>query len=429
MGSAGVPAATTSIRRAPLFTATESTFRNAKFRTVSLIAYKAAADVGAKGALFVLTVLAARRFSQHDFGVFALGTTVGWLLSVVTDFGVQLHVARAVAQTPDAAPRLLRQWGRVRMAASLGGLAMFTLALTALRAGPSWTVPLLIFAFAYTATSLVEFLNYFYRGLSRTDIESTVIVCQRAATLIAGIWVLVRWPSPTALALAMLVPATVALVWSGSRAIATQPPPTVAAPAFPEFQQFVGDVFPLGLGIVISALYFRIDVLLVQWWAGTDAVARYNAVFRLIDALRLLPAAVLAVMLPELCRAADRRTVTAIASSVTGFALLAAAALWVGADLVVTLLYGSAYRSAVPAFRVLALTFPLLSMNYALTHQLVAWNRQHAYAAICAVALAANVLLNAWLIPWLSIVGAAWATFGTEVVLTSGCLVVLRVRP
>jgi hypothetical protein len=119
--------------------------------------------MGAKGALFVLTVLAARRFSPYDFGVFALGTTVGWLLSVVTDFGVQLHVARAVAQTPEAAPLLLRQWGRVRIAASLGGLALFALALTAFRAGPSWTVPLLILALAYSATSLVEFLNYFYR--------------------------------------------------------------------------------------------------------------------------------------------------------------------------------------------------------------------------------------------------------------------------
>ena len=62
---------------------------------------------------------------------------------------------------------------------------------------------------------------------------------------------------------------------------------------------------PVGLGIVLSAVYFRIDVLLVQAWAGIEAVASYNAVYRVIDALRLFAAAVLAVVLPRLCRAVD----------------------------------------------------------------------------------------------------------------------------
>ena len=77
--------------------------------------------------------------------------------------------------------------------------------------------------------------------------------------------------------------------------------------------------------------------------------------------------------------------------------------------------------SAVPAFRILLLSFPLLSLNLALTHQLVGWNGQRAYAAICALALIVNVALNARLIPAWSIEGAAWATLGTEVFLTVGC--------
>jgi O-antigen/teichoic acid export membrane protein len=93
---------------------------------------------------------------------------------------------------------------------------------------------------------------------------------------------------------------------------------------------------------------------------------------------------------------------------------------------VLALLYGPAFASAAPAFRILALAFPLLSMNYALTHQLIVWNRQYAYAVICAMALGFNVLVNAWLIPSFAIEGAAWATLGTEAVLTAGCLVVLK---
>ena len=63
----------------------------------------------------------------------------------------------------------------------------------------------------------------------------------------------------------------------------------------------------------------------------------------------------------------------------------------------------------------------LNSLNLALTHQLVAWDGQRAYAGLCALALAVNLALNARLIPQRSIDGAAWATLGTELVLTAGC--------
>lgn len=408
----------------------ESTFRNAKLGRAALVAYKAAADAGAKMALFVITVVAARRLSPFAFGVFAIGTTIGWLLSVATDFGVQMHLARAVARTPEAAPALLRAWGQLRVAAAAAGLVALASSLLVMRLGAAWTVPLLLFAAAYSANSLVEFLNYFYRGLSRTDLESTLTIAQRAATLVCALAVLAWRPGVNALAVAMLIPALVTLGWSAR--VATSQGDARIDPVAPRgttlFQEFRSDVMPIGVGIVLSAVYFRIDVLLVEWWAGTEAVARYNAVFRLIDALRLFPAAVLAVMLPALCRADDFRPLARVATGTSLFALAAAVILWIGAERLVTLLYGAPYRAAVPAFRILALTFPWLSMNYALTQQLIAWDQQRAFAVICAAALAANLALNAWLIPAFSIAGAAWATLGTEIVLTSGCVIALRQR-
>jgi O-antigen/teichoic acid export membrane protein len=187
----------------------------------------------------------------------------------------------------------------------------------------------------------------------------------------------------------------------------------------------VRDLLPIGAGVVLSALYFRIDVLLVQRWSGTESVALYNAVFRLVEALRLFPAAVVAVMLPELCRAPDPRPLIRVALPLTAAAIAAAAMLWAGADSLIALVYGARYASAVPVFRILLLAFPLLALNLALTHQLVGWNGQRAYATVCALALLVNLVLNAQLIPAWSIDGAAWATLGTEAFLTCGCAVAL----
>jgi O-antigen/teichoic acid export membrane protein len=72
------------------------------------------------------------------------------------------------------------------------------------------------------------------------------------------------------------------------------------------------------------------------------------------------------------------------------------------------------------------LSFPLMSLNYVLTHQLIGWHRQRAYLIVCALALVLNVTLNIWLVPADGIEGAAWATLWTEVLLTAGCAWGLR---
>jgi O-antigen/teichoic acid export membrane protein len=408
--------------RGDMLTGGESPFQNAKLRRFSLIAYKTLADVTARGSLFIVTLVAARRLSPWEFGVFGLGTTIGWMLAVATDFGVQMHLARAVAQAPGDARALLARWWRVRLLTATSGLGLLVVALAAFGARRALGVPVVLLALVYAVTSLVELINYFYRGLSRSDIESTLTLWQRVATLAFGVGALLWRPSVAVLAAALLVPPLAALTWSAQFAMRT------GRASAPPADSFIRDVFPIGLGIVLSALYFRVDVLLVQFWLGTEAVAGYNAVFRLIDALRLFPAAALAVVLPSLCRADDLRPLVQVSAAVTAFAVVAAALLWAVSDRVVTLAFGEHYRTAVPAFRILALAFPLLSLNFALTHQLIGWNRQHAYAAIAGAALVANLALNAWLIPALSIEGAAWATLGTELCVTSGCLVALRAR-
>jgi len=100
----------------------ERSFRNPKLRNGLLIAYKTVADLAAKGSLFVVTVVAARRLSPHAFGVFAIGSTLGWMAAVASDFGMQLHLARTVARRPQAAGALLAPWLRVRWVTAAAAL-------------------------------------------------------------------------------------------------------------------------------------------------------------------------------------------------------------------------------------------------------------------------------------------------------------------
>jgi O-antigen/teichoic acid export membrane protein len=398
-----------------------------------LVAYRALADLSAKGSFFLITILAARRLSQQAFGVFSLASTLGWILAVAADFGIQLHLARSVARRPADAPRLLRRWLTVRLWTASASVLLVAGWIAATGWGPDG-LPIVLFVAVYAGAGLVEFLHYFYRGLSRTDVESSLTLTQRAATLAIAAAVLIWRPGLTTLAFALLAPVVATLAASLriaarlSRSNADTLPSISPAPASRNLSaEFKREVLPIGAGIVLSALYFRIDIFLVELWQGTAAVALYNAVFRLVEALRLFPAAVLAVTLPELCRASDRRPLVQVSLAVTLVAAVSSVALWLASGWLIPMVYGVDYAGAVPAFRILVLSFPLLSLNYALTHQLIGWDGERIYAAICAAALVVNVALNARLIPALSIDGAAWATFGTEAFLTAACLLALPV--
>jgi O-antigen/teichoic acid export membrane protein len=402
-------------------------------REAALVAYRAFSDVAGKGAFFLVTVFAARRLSQHGFGIFALGTTLGWMAAVVSDFGIQLHLAREVAQRRAEAPGILRVWLRVRVWTSAVVVILGAGALALWRLDTQDTRALLLLLIVYVVSGLIEFTHYFYRAVSRSDLESTLTLWQRFSTLVAAMAVLAWRPDVTLLALAMLIPVIVTLVYSVRQALRLAAAQAEGVSSAGDrlamrIQTAVRDVIPIGIGIVLSALYFRIDVFLLELWQGTNVVGLYNAVFRLVEALRLFPAAVLAVALPVLFRATDARPLLSVSALLGAFSIVVALALGLAADEVVTLLYGERYAGAVPAFRILLLSLPLMSLNYALTHQLLGWNGHRAYAVICAIALVFNVVLNAQLIPALSLAGAAWSTLGTEVLLTIGCVIALWTR-
>src|SRR5438034_1038215 len=68
--------------KAETLTVDETSFPNAKPRDALLIAYKAFADLAGKASLFVIVIVAARRLTPESFGVFSLGSTLGWLVAV-----------------------------------------------------------------------------------------------------------------------------------------------------------------------------------------------------------------------------------------------------------------------------------------------------------------------------------------------------------
>ena len=393
---------------------------------------KGAADVAGKAVTLVITVLAARTLNADAFGVMALAMATGWLLGVATDAGLSMHLARETARRSIQPRQLLIDVLRLR--AGLAYLAATMIAFFTPRiVPPNWKMQFVLIVLAQLTGAVIETTAHYFRGIGRSEIESAIHAAHRFSTLVFAVVVLWWWPRLDFLGAAMLIPAvlamltSIAIAWrlsTGNPELGTRNREGLLTPA-----RFFKNVLPLGAGVLLSALYFRIDVYFIERWQGLEAVGGYNAVFRLVEALRLLPAAVMAVTFPMLVQTADTKLVRRIGGSLTVAGVALAVVCGLGSSLIVTLVYGAPYLYAAPTLAILSLALPLFFLNYALTHQVIGWDGQRAYLLIAALALVANVAANVALVPSQGMIGAAIATLFTEVVVTAGCLYALAARP
>jgi O-antigen/teichoic acid export membrane protein len=394
---------------------------------VALFAYKTLADVASKTVTLVVTVAAARALGPADFGVMALGMTTGWLLGVASDAGLPMFAATRVASAHAAGTgvrpiaREVMKWRAwlAAAAALAGGLAGVALVPRAA------LLPFALIVLHQLFGAMLETLAHMYRGLGRTDVESTISLAHRGTIAVAALAALAFDPTLLTLSMALAFPSLLALVashYAAGRLLAPGPAFTIRR------RDFSAQIAPLGLGVLVSALYFRIDVYILERLHGIEAVGSYNAAFRLVDAVRLLAAAALAVAYPSLCTARTLAPLWRLSTALVAASVPVAGAVFMTASPLLVTLYGSAFASAAPALQALAFSIPLFFLNYALTHQMIAWEQQRAYLTVALAALVTNLVGNALLIPQFAAIGAAWSTLITEVVLCTGCLVVLRRR-
>ena len=385
------------------------------------IVLKGLADVAGKAVMLVITVAAARRLNPDPFAIMAYAMATGWLLGVATDAGLSLYLARETARAPRS-----RQF-IIEIISVRAGLAFFAATITVLLSPflvpAHWRLQFVIVMLAQLCGAIVETIAHYFRGLQRSEIEAAIHAGYRLTMLVLALAVLWWWRRLDYLGVAMLVPGLLAI--AVSMTIALRLANRGGAGASLRITRFTRQVLPLGAAVLISALYFRIDVYFIQQWHGFQQVGGYNAAFRLVEGLRLLPAAVMAVTFPLLVQARNTNLVRSIGGklALAGLALAIFCAL--GANTIIPLVYGTHYAYAAPAFAVLSLALPLFFLNYALTHQVIGWDGHRAYLAIVTLALAANIGANMLLVPERGITGAAIATLLTELVVTAGCIAVL----
>jgi O-antigen/teichoic acid export membrane protein len=191
--------------------------------------------------------------------------------------------------------------------------------------------------------------------------------------------------------------------------------------------------WPLGIVFILSAFYFRIDMMMLEIMKGERAVALYSAAYKLIEFLSIVPGTVTMAALPGLSSDFYADVVnframffkTAILLGTGGGAI--GSFLYFFSNHVILMLYGPLFFDSWRSLSILSGVVLFLFVNGYLAYVTIAADNDKAVVLIIVISTVINVILNLYLIPKYSHVGAALATLLSEIVMFF-CYITLLVK-
>jgi O-antigen/teichoic acid export membrane protein len=183
------------------------------------------------------------------------------------------------------------------------------------------------------------------------------------------------------------------------------------------------------LGGVMEVMNYRADFFLVNLFLGPAAVGFYSVAVNLAEIIWRFPEAVVLILIPKVTRmaAAEARAFTPrICRLILLPILLICLVLLFLGRFVILLFFGSSFLPAVYPFFFLLPGFIAFAIWKVLAGDLVAQGHPLIYSSTSAMAFAAMVLLDLWLIPAWGIAGAAVAS--SAAYLLASMLIIMMYR-
>jgi O-antigen/teichoic acid export membrane protein len=378
---------------------------------------------------FAFIYAAQRSLGPAGYGVVTYGLAVGVVLAPVTDLGMELIVTREVAHTERIAPQLAGTGLTLKLLLTVCAVGLL---LPISLSRPDGTIfATFLLGLAVIGGSFAEYFGYVFRGLRRVELDAALTLLLRLCVFAFGFAALLVRPGVNGVAVAYLIGNGLAALlgygWLRRRffkpALRTKRAASVA---------LLRQALPLGGAILLSLVYTRTAVFLLDALSSSAAVGEYGVAQRLTEPLALIPSAIMAAVFPALAHAMSQNDYSAtrpLRAKTIGLLALCGLSIAVGGWLLgpwlIQFLYRDQYTGSTRALQILALAALPIFVNYALTHFLVARRQQRLNLIFNVVIFVVNLTLCAWLIPRFGPSGAALSTLVSELTLLTLCTVAL----
>jgi O-antigen/teichoic acid export membrane protein len=189
---------------------------------------------------------------------------------------------------------------------------------------------------------------------------------------------------------------------------------------------------PLGITFIITTVYFKVDVPILQYFKGNTEVGYYTFAYKPFESLLFIPFALRSVVFPVLSvyhrRSPER--VLPVAEKFFKALVILGWPITVGVFLLAPQFNSllELYPNSEGALQILALAIVFMFADNTFAATLNAIDKQNVFALVAMVGLVINVGVNLIVIPRYGYLGASWAVVVTEAALVIVGWLVLRAQ-
>jgi len=376
-------------------------------------------------------VFVARKLGADGLGRYSFLLVLTSILGLVADCGFSTLMLREVATRRDEAPRLLG--ASIIMKSFLSGITFGLLWIvigwlhSSGGAGATSRIgytEAYLFAAYSVLLSFMEMFNAFFVVDQRLDLDAITNVIQRGGAVLLGIVLVLAGMNVEGIGLAFMVAtgaAAIVALWIVSRRFGNP----IFRVKLALCKSLLKEAVPLALTLFFSAVYFKIDQVMLGWMRSETELGWYSAAYRVFEVAALIPSILMLIVLPVFSRLAkeSRKTLVRVGQQVLALLLTLGIAVSVVIALAaprIIALFGRDFGAeSSEALSILIWTAVPIFCNFVLSTMLIAIGKQTRLAHCFMLGAALNIALNWIAIPRWGYLGAAWSTVITELVLFS----------
>lgn len=384
----------------------------------------------------IVAIALLRLLGPEGNGQYALAVVVWLYVKTISDFGLALLATREVARDRSAISFIVGETTIFRWLVLLATgvpVAIYVGASMSLDTMAIQTSLAILFLYlSIIPSSYAESVNAALNGLERMEIAAVINVGVSLvrAPLAVGLGASALGVPGVAIAAVLTSILSAVAFHSTLRSIAgTRPSWKLARP---RMQYYARESWPLLINALLVSLFFRVDVFIIAAFRGDAALGVYDAAYKLINLMTIVPAYATLAVFPLMTQRAGDLSALARAERVTTYTLVTIAwvivfSLTALSTISVRVLAGGEYLpEAAVLLRILIWFAPVSFLNGVLQYVLVAANEQRRLVPAFVAAVVFNFGANMILVPIYGARASASLTIVTEVVIFTTLIIVAR---
>ncbi|MCC7561633.1 MAG: flippase [Methanobrevibacter arboriphilus] len=371
---------------------------------------------------FVWIVLLARYLGVSDFGIMNFAISFTSIMSIFIDLGINTYITRDLSRSPELSQKYIGNAIPLKIFLSILSFIATLVILLIMDYNLLSIQVVLLFAIQTIFLSMGWLFNGVFQAFSKMKYQAIGIIIN-SSLILSGTLLLTYFNlGLIAVALSYMVGSIITLIYLYNNIKNKIVIPKIQID-LDFWKKSIKQAIPFGITGIFTTIYFMIDTVMISFIVGNTAVGIYSSAYKIITVFTTIYTVYTYVVFPlmsklykdseDLLKISYEKSIKYLIMIMLPFAI----GITIYSQDIITLIYGKSYIFAGDVLKILIWNVLFIMINGASTSLLNSSNSEVAVTKINGLACLVNVVLNLFLIYYLSYIGASIATIITGVII------------